>query len=192
MSETSLILRYISKYAPSLARLNEYAIKKWCIDILSTIEEIGFDEVMFCELWIRSYISMWRSRRDIETRLLRKQFSKESIQKWIESYKESLCNWEEYESKILLLIQKHQRKGKSIRFIEVELVSQYPYFRDEIRETLSGMANQENLLVHKEKILSKYNLSLPIEKRKALDFLIRKGFSYKDSIHFLQTIYTHS
>lgn len=105
---------------------------------------------------------MGRSKRDIETRLLRKQFSRETIQKGIESHKESLCSWEEYESKIVLLAQKYQRKGKSIRFIEAELISQYPYFRDEIRETLSGILNQETLLVHKDKILSKYNLSLPI------------------------------
>jgi SOS response regulatory protein OraA/RecX len=189
MSEISLILRYVGKYAPSLTRLKEYAMRKWLSDIDATIQKITFDEMIFCELWIRSYIALGRSKRDIETRLLKKKFLKETIQKGIDSYKDVLYNWEEYDSKIILLIQKYQRAGKSNRLIEAELISKYPYFREEIKENLSHKINDENLLVHKDRILSKYNLSLLWDKRKALEFLIRKGFPYKDAIGFLETIH---
>lgn len=75
-------------------------------------------------------------------------------------------------------MQNKLQKGKSLRILQGELSSKFPYFRDEIEELLAHYSDDSGLLKEIEKYSRKYNLSDKKELQKFYQALMRKGFRY--------------
>lgn len=69
----NIILRvsnYISRYAPSKQKLSAYIIKKHYESRLEEIlEEVGYNEDMMIEMWIRTFLNLGKSEREMRQKL---------------------------------------------------------------------------------------------------------------------------
>jgi hypothetical protein len=58
MNLTLRVANYMSRYAPSRAKITEYLGKKKCQDIGAFLTEIGYDESLMIQMWMRTYITL--------------------------------------------------------------------------------------------------------------------------------------
>lgn len=172
------LIEYITRYAPSHVRVTRYLEKKKCHNITTLLEWVHYDESLMISLWMRTYITEWKSRRDIEMRLYKKEFPKELIQSTIASHSEELLDWESHRVSVEMQIKTLYTRGKSIRRIAVELGGKYPYFRDQISDILLHMDDTDALKKEVEKYKKKYNISINTERQKLYRALMGRGFSY--------------
>ncbi len=175
------IADYITRYIPSRKKLEGYiARKSYALIPSEVLREIGYDESLMLDIWMRSFISMGKWERMIRQKLLLKGFGKEDIERTIQTHADEIYNWSEYESKIEEKIENLRSRGKSKMQIGVLLIGAFPYFRTEIEELLSGIQDQGNLQKEWTKLQRKYNVSDRKEQQKALASLLRKGYTYDE------------
>jgi SOS response regulatory protein OraA/RecX len=123
---------YISRYAPSRKKVTGYLLKKKIENTVELLSEMGYDEGLMCDMWLRSFISLGKGQREIQQKLLKKEFPKEMIQEKISLLEDEISDWDSYKIQIEHQIHTLLERGKSLRVIQNLLVSRYPYFRDEI------------------------------------------------------------
>ena len=132
MNLTLRTANYMSRYAPSRVRIMEYLRKKKCQDIEGFLTEIAYDEDLMLSMWMRTFLSLGKGKREIELKLLKKGFTRENIRKYLLDNTEELEDWESQRSSILRQIDTLIVRGKSLRMIAALIVPKYPYFRDQI------------------------------------------------------------
>lgn len=130
------IANYITRYAPSRKKIETYLTKKKCQNIEKLLHDIGYNESLMIDMWMRTFIVTGKGRREMIQKLSKKEFPKELITLKITAHESEITDWEENKSQIF-----HQRdillsRGKSKQFVMMTLVGKYPYFRDEIREII--------------------------------------------------------
>ncbi|MBP9779851.1 RecX family transcriptional regulator, partial [Candidatus Gracilibacteria bacterium] len=89
-------------------------------------------------------------------------------------------DWESNRHAIEYQMRTLESRGKSKQAIKNLLGTKYRYFRDEIALLLEGMTDDSQLSKEIERYLPRYNISLPHEKQKFYQAILRKGFSYED------------
>ncbi len=183
-SSLERIHQYITRFAPSKIRLQEYITRKWFI---ISFDELWYDEDIMLHLWIRNYISLAKPIQYTKQKLYQKKFPKESIERIMESYNESFTDWDGYKIRIQSIIDTWVRQGKSIAILRWKLVWLYPIFRDEIDSllTCNPTSDKENLQTIHIRYQNKYNLTERNGKQKYILFLQRRGFLYKDIVSLL-------
>jgi SOS response regulatory protein OraA/RecX len=157
-----------------------YLLKKNCQNPEWLLLENGYDESMMADMWMRSFVSLGKGKREMSTKLMKKEFPKEMIAEKVEIFDTEIHDWEANSSSVIHQIQTLEQRGKSRRIISMQLSGKYPYFRDQITELLRGQDDSENLQKEVQKYKNRYNLSDSKEKQKFYAALLRKGFSYSD------------
>lgn len=180
MDARAQIINYIERYAPSRERISLYLYKKGYIDAWEKLIEVGYDEQLMVNIWIRSFISLWRWEQDIRMKLLKKKFPKQMVEDALERFKDDIYNWENSKSTIEHRIHSYLSKGKSTRGIFSILIGRYPYFRKEIGAILENSSDRENLQIVIAKYATRYNISTWDWRQKVIASLMRKGFLYDD------------
>lgn len=155
-------------------------MKKKYENIWEILSEIGYDEELMIDIWIRSLIATAKGRREIVQRLIKKGFPKDIIEQKITLVDGEIIDWETNRSWIEYQINSLLARGKSLRIIAMTLVGKYPYFRDEISEYIEWLDDSDSLAQEVEKYQKKYNTSDPKEKQKLYAALMRKGFGYQE------------
>lgn len=174
------LANYISRYAPSRAKLIQYITKKKYLNPEELLSDIQYDEDMMMDLWMRTFSTLGKGEREIRMKLTKKRFPKELIIEKLENIYDSLREWSEYQSTVQQQIQTLVSRGKSTKIIEITLSGKYPYFRDEIRELLTENDESENLKKEIQKYKNKYNMQDQKDKQKLYAALMRKGYAYGD------------
>ena len=72
MNLTLRVANYMSRYAPSRAKISEYLTKKKCVDIDVFLSEINYDERLMIQMWMRTFLSLSKGKREIEMKLQKK------------------------------------------------------------------------------------------------------------------------
>jgi SOS response regulatory protein OraA/RecX len=158
---------YITRYAPSRKKLVMYISKKtYALTHDQILSQIGYDESLMIDLWMRSFIAQGRGVTYIKQKLSLKMFEKADIEEAITRYSEELMSWDEYEKVIQDTIHQHQSRGKTTLQIRINLTQKYPYFRHEIESLLESSDDSENLQKEWTKITSKYNMDDRKEREK--------------------------
>ncbi len=174
------IANYISRYAPSRKKISAYLTKKKCLHIEAFLSDIGYDESLMCDLWMKTFMSLWKWEKDIRFKLMRKEFPKELIEMKIDLFDEQIRDWSEHKAKITNQIQILLKWWKSKMIIYQKLFREYPYFKSQIEDLLEDTSDDEGLWREVAKYRNKYNLALPKEKQKFYSALMRKGFLYDE------------
>jgi SOS response regulatory protein OraA/RecX len=142
--------------------------------------EIGYDEELMIDIWMRSLLSTGKWRREIITKLSKKEFPKDLIEAKVTLAEEDIMDWEGNKVWIEYQINALLSRGKSLRIIAMTLAGKYPYFRDEIREYIEWLDDSDSLQKEVQKYKNKYNLNISSEKQKFYAALMRKGFWYSE------------
>jgi len=178
---------YMARYAPSKTRFLAYLEKKNASCPEEILAMIGYDESVMLDAWMRTFINTGRPIFDIKIKLLNKKFEREDIEKKIETFFAELHDWGNFRFNIEKIIQNKLQKGKSLRVLQGELSSKFPYFRDEIEELLGHYSDDSGLSKEIEKYSRKYNLADKKELQKFYQALMRKGFRYDAIKNFLNS-----
>jgi SOS response regulatory protein OraA/RecX len=174
------IANYITRYAPSRCKISAYLAKKKCETIPEILSEIGYDEELMIDIWMRSLLATGKWRREITMKLSKKEFPKELIEAKVILAEEDIMDWESNRSWIESQVTALLQRGKSLRIIAMTLSGKYPYFRDKIREYVASLDDSDSLTQEVERYQQKYNISDPKEKQKFYAALMRKGFGYQE------------
>ncbi len=178
MNLTLRVANYMARYAPSRTKITAYLTKKKCQDIEAFLSDIGYDERLMISMWMRTFVTVGKGKREIEMKLIQKWFPKEWVREALMEYIGELEDWEWQKERILHQIMTLQGRGKSQRMIASILVGKYPYFRREIEEILESMDDQDSLEKEMQKYRNRYNLHDPHDREKLIAALMRKGFEY--------------
>ena len=178
MNLTLRTANYMSRYAPSRVKITEYLRKKKCQDIDAFLTEISYDEDLMLSMWMRTFLSLGKGKREIELKLLKKGFTRENIRKYLVDNTEELEDWESQRSSILRQIDTLIARGKSIRMMSSLIVPKYPYFRDQIDAILESMTDTNSLEKEMQKYQNRYNIHDMKQREKLIAALMRKGFEY--------------
>lgn len=181
------LANYISRYAPSRAKIIEYLEKKNQENPEKILEEIGYDEDLMLDAWMRTFINTGKWKQEIIRKLLLKQFEKEKIFAKISQYENEITDWENVKFYIIRWIENRLQKGKSTMVLKMELFQKYPYFKDEIADLFAEYNNNVWLKKEIEKYSQKYNLSDKKDLQKFYAALMRKGFQYDEIKKFLKS-----
>jgi len=130
-------------------------------------------------MWLRSFLSLGKGKREMTQKLYKKEFPKDMIEEKISLLDEEIVDWDMHKNQVLHQIGVFLERGKSIRSVAMLMASRYPYFRDEIIEHLDSIDDTDWLQKEVQKYKNKYNLSIPTEKQKLYAALLRKGFGYQ-------------
>ncbi len=168
----------MSRYAPSRAKITEYLKKKKCQDIDDFLTEIGYDETLMISMWMRSFLSLGKGKREIQLKLMKKWYSRDLIAEYLSRNTEELQDWDMQKSALVRQIDTLIARGKSVRMIGVMVIPKYPYFRDEIEELLSELSDIHSLEKEVQKYKNRYNVHDPKDREKLIAALLRKGFEY--------------
>ncbi|MBC7504002.1 RecX family transcriptional regulator [Candidatus Gracilibacteria bacterium] len=171
---------YISRYAPSRKRVTAYLEKKNCQNPAQLLADNGYDESLMVDMWMRSFVSLGKGKREMSTKLMKKEFPKEIILEKIEAFDTEIHDWESNKTSVINQIQTLEQRGKSRRIISTLLNSRYSYFRDEITELLVEKNDTNNLQKEVQKYRNRYNTVDKKIREKMIASLLRKGFSYTD------------
>jgi SOS response regulatory protein OraA/RecX len=174
------LANYITRYAPSRRKISAYLTKKKCETIPELLSEVGYDEELMIDIWMRSLLSTGKWRREITMKLSKKEFPKDLIEEKVTLAEEDIMDWENNRVWIEYQINSLLARGKSLRIIAMTLAGKYPYFRDEIREYVESLDDSDSLTQEVERYKQKYNISDPKEKQKFYVALMRKGFGYQE------------
>ena len=180
MNTSLRLANYISRYAPSRKRVTAYLEKKNCQNPAQLLTDNGYDESMMADMWMRSFVSLGKGKREMSTKLMKKEFPKDLIAEKIEMFDTEIHDWETHRSSIIHQIQTFEQRGKSRRIIAMQLTGKYPYFRDEITELLTDQNDTDNLAKEVQKYRNRYNTDDKKIREKMIASLLRKGFSYSD------------
>ena len=174
------LANYISRYAPSRKKVTAYLEKKNCQNPVQLLVDNGYDESMMADMWMRSFVSLGKGKREMSTKLMKKEFPKEMIVEKIEAFDTEIHDWEMHRSSVMHQIATLEQRGKSRRIIAMQIVGKYPYFRDEITELLTDQNDTDNLTKEVQKYKNRYNINDKKIREKMIASLLRKGFSYSD------------
>lgn len=175
------LANYITRYAPSEKKLNEYLKKKkWQWDKNELFHSLGYNEDLMINMWMSTFLARSSSEHDIVNKLIKKWFPKEKIENIRASYQEAIRSWEDHASHITSEWDKLLSRGKSRQVALLTLIKKYPYFRDEISELLLEKDDSTNLRGLIKKYCQKYDPSSEDGKQKIIQSLIRRGFRYAD------------
>ncbi len=174
------LANYISRYAPSRKKVTAYLEKKNCQNPAQLLADNGYDESMMADMWMRSFVSLGKGKREMSTKLMKKEFPKDLILEKIEAFDTEIHDWETHRSSIIHQIQTLEQRGKSRRIISMQLTGKYSYFRDEITELLTDQNDTDNLTKEVQKYKNRYNIDDKKIREKMIASLLRKGFSYSD------------
>lgn len=174
------LANYISRYAPSRAKVTAYLMKKNVSDIDELLTEMWYDEDMMMEMWMRTFLNTGKSKHEMKIKLLTKLFDREKIEKKIEKFSEEIIDWQNYEETIRRTIDNKIQKWKSKNNIKMELIQKFPYFKDEIIEIIEWTSDNSGLRKEIEKYRKKYNLTDRNEMQKFYQAILRKWFQYRD------------
>lgn len=174
------LTNYISRYAPSEKKVIGYLEKKNYAEPRQILIDNGYDESMMCDIWIRSYISLGKWKREISLKLRKKEFPKEMILQKMEQYDADIHDWEGTKPHIINQIRTLEQRGKSHRMIISLIISRYSYFRDEIQELLWDSNDSDNLQKEVQKYKNRYNIEDKKIREKMIASLLRKWFRYSD------------
>ncbi|MBC7498608.1 RecX family transcriptional regulator [Candidatus Gracilibacteria bacterium] len=174
------LANYISRYAPSRKRVTAYLEKKNCQNPVELLSDNGYDESLMADMWMRSFVSLGKGKREMSMKLMKKEFPKEMIGDKIELFDSEIHDWEAHRSSIMHQIQTLEQRGKSHRIISIQITGKYPYFRDEITELLTDRNDTDNLQKEVQKYKYRYNIEDKKIREKMIASLLRKGFSYSD------------
>lgn len=173
-------MNYISRYAPSRKKVTTYLEKKNCQNPAQLLADNGYDESMMADMWMRSFVSLGKGKREMSMKLTKKEFPKELILEKIEMFDTEIHDWESHRSSIIHQIQTLEHRGKSRRIMAIQIVGKYPYFRDEITELLIEKNDTDNLTKEVQKYKNRYNTDDKKIREKMIASLLRRGFSYSD------------
>ena len=174
------LANYISRYAPSRKKMTAYLEKKNCQNPAQLLTDNGYDESLMADMWMRSFVSLGKGKREMSMKLMKKEFPKDLILEKIELFYTEIHDWESHRSSILHQIATLEQRGKSRRIIAMQLTGKYPYFRDEITELLTDKNDTDNLAKEVQKYKNRYNIEDKKIREKMIASLLRKGFSYSD------------
>lgn len=180
MNITLRLANYISRYAPSRRKIINYLEKKNTPNIVQLLTENSYDESMMCDMWMRSFVSLGKWKREMSMKLQKKEFPKEMILQKIEEYTTDIHDWNSNRDSIMNQIRTLEQRGKSRRMISSLIVSKYSYFRDEIQELLWDSDDSDNLEKEVQKYKNRYNIWDKKIREKMIASLLRKWFSYSD------------
>lgn len=189
MNIYAILANYISRYAPSRAKVSTYLQKKGRDDFEKILSEVGYDENLMMDMWIRTFISTGKSEFEIKQKLLLKWFEKEQILQKIQKFSDEIYDFANFENSIKIFINSKLAKWKSINFIKWELFKKFSYFKDEITEILAEYDDNSSLQKEIEKYSQKYNLEDKKDLQKFYSSLLRKWFAYNDVKNFLKNNY---
>jgi uncharacterized protein with ATP-grasp and redox domains len=88
------LANYITRYAPSRRKVSAYLMKKKCETIPELLSEVGYDEELMIDIWMRSLLSTGKGRREIITKLSKKEFPKELIEAKAILAEGDIMDWE--------------------------------------------------------------------------------------------------
>jgi hypothetical protein len=88
------LANYITRYAPSRRKISAYLTKKKCETIPDILLEIGYDEELMIDIWMRSLLSTGKGRREIIIKLSKKEFPKDLIEAKVTLAEEDIMDWE--------------------------------------------------------------------------------------------------
>ena len=180
MNITLRLANYISRYAPSKQKIISYLEKKNCQDPEWILRDNGYDESLMCDMWMRSFVTLGKWKREIQLKLQKKDFPKEMIGEKLEIFDTEIRDWESNRLNIQNQIHTLEQRWKSSRIIHNTIISKYPYFRDEITELLSESDDSDNLTKEVQKYKNRYNIADKKIREKMIASLLRKWFSYSD------------
>ncbi|MBP9812725.1 RecX family transcriptional regulator, partial [Candidatus Gracilibacteria bacterium] len=101
MNTLQKIQNYINRYAPSEKKIREYLSRKnHTGNISTTLEELGYNESLMCDLWIRTFIVSHKGKQEMKEKLMKKGFHKDLIEEKLESSLEEIEDWKNYEDEI--------------------------------------------------------------------------------------------
>ena len=180
MNLTLRVANYMSRYAPSRAKISEYLTKKKCADIDGFLLEIGYDENLMLQMWMRTFLSLSKGKREIEMKLQKKWFARELVREYLELHMWELEDWESQSSAIIRQIETLIHRGKSLRIISAILGGKYPYFRHEIEAYLESMSDTDSLEKEVQKYKNRYTDDDRKSREKIIAALMRKGFEYSE------------
>ena len=138
--------QYILRYAPSRSRLLQYVTRKKSSHPDALLEELGYDEKMMIDMWMRTYIAGKKGKREIQEKLRKKEFPPLLIAQALEEYVTDLEDFDEYHHEIQGLIEKYRSRKKSTQEIRFLLKRAYPYFVDDIERILLDSRDNEVLV----------------------------------------------
>lgn len=174
------LANYISRYAPSECKVVGYLQKKNYPEPKKLLIENGYDESMMCDIWMRSFVSLGKWKREMSLKLQKKEFPKDMILQKIEQYSIDINDWEATKPHIMNQIRILEQRGKSRRMIFSLLISRYSYFRDEIQALLWDSDDSDNLQKEVQKYKNRYNIWDKKIREKLIASLLRKWFAYSD------------
>lgn len=177
---------YITRYAPSHARVTAYLHKKKCPNVPQILTDLEYDETMMIRMWVQTFLNQKIGRKIAENKLYKKEFPRDLIAQTMDEYGGEFSDWLLYKDTLHEKVKQGLAKGKSIRYIAQELSAKYPYFRTEITELLSTFHNNDALEKAAQKYQTKYNPVIPEERQKLYQALMRRGFSYSDITSYFQ------
>ncbi len=186
MNWISRVAPYITRYAPSEKRLRQYLSKKYCQDIDGVLSSIHFDETLMGDMWMRTFVSIGKWEQEIKLKLQKKEFSPETILNLMDKFAYEVHDWESNRHAIEYQMHTLESRGKSKQAIKNLLGTKYRYFRDEIVLLLEWMTDDSQLTKEIERYLPRYNISLPHEKQKFYQAILRKWFTYEDIKNWLK------
>lgn len=88
------LANYITRYAPSRRKISVYLTKKKCESIPELLSEVGYDEELMIDIWMRSLLSTGKGRREIVAKLIKKEFPKDLIEEKVALSDEDIMDWE--------------------------------------------------------------------------------------------------
>ncbi len=168
------LANYISRYAPSRKRVTAYLDKKNCQNLVQLLSDNGYDESMMADMWMRSFVSLGKGKREMSMKMAKKEFPKDMILEKIELFDTEIHDWEMHRSSIVHQIQTLEQRGKSRRIIAMQLTGKYPYFRGEIMELLIEQNDTDNLEKEVQKYKNRYNTDDKKIREKMIASLLRK------------------
>lgn len=180
------LANYISRYAPSKAKVTEYLQKKWIQNSDKILAEIGYNEGILLDGWMRTFINSWKGKPEIKRKLLLKKFEKIDIEKVLQKFDEEITDWENVKIFLKNFVENRLGRGKSVMILKQELLQKYPYFKDEILEFLENYSDEIGLEKEIIKYREKYNLADKKDEQKFYQALARKWFNFRDVKQFLE------
>lgn len=63
---------YIARYAPSRKKIGEYLAKKNCQNIDEILLQVGYNENLMMDMWMRTFLSLGKGSQDIRMKFLKK------------------------------------------------------------------------------------------------------------------------
>lgn len=184
----NIVLRlanYLSRYAPSEKKVITYLESKNISNPRELLNQNGYNESMMCDMWMRTFVTVGKWKKEIELKLLKKQFPKDMIVSKIENFENEIHDWDNNQLNINHQIQTLKNRWKSTRIIMSTMIAKYPYFKDEIIQLFEDSTDDQNLEKEVQKYKNRYDITDKKNQEKMIASLLRKWFHYSDIKNFI-------